>query len=330
MIPRSVPSALPLGLRRRLRGPIAAALRPVIRAGAGKIGVILAYHGIQREEPETVEVVPSIGRERFRDHLRHLRRHYRVVPLPELVSAAAGRQRGEPFPLALTFDDDLGEHVDQAAPLLAAEGLPATFFLCGRDLLGDGEFWWETLQRAVDAELDIGELGPAAAGRSAIASAQEPRAIAGSIASLPVEAREAVEAKLTALVGEQPPERRLAGEQITELAQAGHTIGFHTRRHQALTSLDQAALRLALSDGRDELAKASGAPIENISYPHGIADARVADAARDEGFVIGLTAGGKATAPDGDPLRLDRLPADELSVAELAAAIVAAIARALR
>ena len=251
------------------------------------------------------------------------------MALPGLIEAAVRRRRGEPYPVALTFDDDLGEHLEHAAPLLAAEGLPATFFLCGRDLLGDGEFWWETLQRAADAGASISELPPTAAtGPGPASSAAGLRARAASIEVLPPGERDAATAKLIALAGERTPERRLGERQIAELTRRGHSVGFHTRRHQLLTGLDDDALRSALNDGREQLARATGTPIEMIAYPHGRVDQRVADVAREEGFATGFATGGAGITPDSDPLRLDRLPADELSVSELAAAIPAAIARA--
>jgi peptidoglycan/xylan/chitin deacetylase (PgdA/CDA1 family) len=324
----SVFSALPTGLRRRLKGPAAALLQTALRARRGRIGVVLAYHAVRPREPSGLEVVPSIGRERLRDHLRHLRRHYRVVPLPKLVSVAADRQRGEPYPVALSFDDDLEEHLDHAVPVLAAEGLPATFFLCGRDLLGDGEFWWETLQRAADAGARLPELRQATGGPPAEPGAHDLRAIAADLEALPADELSAAEARLGALAGPRGVERKLGEAEIAELASEGHTVGFHTRRHRVLTGLDERGLAKALDEGREELSRATGAPVEMIAYPHGKADERVADAARDAGFAIGLALGGTAVTPREDPLLLERLPADELSVAELAAAIAAAIARA--
>ena len=55
-----------------------------------------------------------------------------VVPAEELQAAVAERQRGQRFPVCLTFDDDLSQHVDCAMPILRDTGVPATFFLCGR------------------------------------------------------------------------------------------------------------------------------------------------------------------------------------------------------
>ena len=55
--------------------------------------------------------------------------------------------------MAITFDDDLPEHVRDALPALRAADLPATFFLNGASLHSPHAFWWEELQQAVDGKL---------------------------------------------------------------------------------------------------------------------------------------------------------------------------------
>ena len=61
----------------------------------------------------------------------------------------------EPFPVALTFDDDLGHHVTHALPELRDAQAPATFFLCGSFLEEPRDYWWQRLQRAVDGGADV-------------------------------------------------------------------------------------------------------------------------------------------------------------------------------
>ena len=75
----------------------------------------------------------------------------------DILGAIRSRRRGERFPVAITFDDDLPEHVHEALPALRAAGVKATFFLNGASLDAPHAFWWEDLQRAVDGRL-IAEL----------------------------------------------------------------------------------------------------------------------------------------------------------------------------
>ena len=87
--------------------------------------------------------------------MRHIGRNYRVVRARELHDAITSRRRGEPFPLAITFDDDLSSHRNLAMPVLQQLGLTATFFLCGASLDGRSAFWWERLSRALGSGINV-------------------------------------------------------------------------------------------------------------------------------------------------------------------------------
>jgi peptidoglycan/xylan/chitin deacetylase (PgdA/CDA1 family) len=109
------------------------------------------------------------------------------------------------------------------------------------------------------------------------------------------------------LLGPDPSEHGLRAEDVGGLSQAGGEIGFHTRRHHALPSLDDGSLERELREGRDELARAAGHDPAVIAYPHGLVDDRVAAAAKAAGFAAGFTTRPEGVRPDSDPLRLGRL-----------------------
>ena len=67
------------------------------------------------------------------------------------------------------------------------------------------------------------------------------------------------------------------------------TIGFHTLDHVTLPALDDAGLETAVTRGRECLAAAAGAAARFLSYPHGKADARTAQALRRAGFEAAFT-----------------------------------------
>jgi peptidoglycan/xylan/chitin deacetylase (PgdA/CDA1 family) len=111
---------------------------------------------------------------------------------------------------------------------------------------------------------------------------------------------------LLALAGPDPSDAGLSAQAISRLVAAGHTIGFHTRRHDSLTQLDDAQLDRALDEGRADLAEIVRYPIDTLAYPHGYADSRVARAAGRAGFRLGFTVSRCATTPAADPLLLGR------------------------
>ncbi len=281
------------------------------RLSSSQVGVVLVYHrvGGPVSGDEDVEILPAVGSAVFERQLRDIHRRYRVVPAAEILRAVGTRRRGQRFPVAVTFDDDLAEHVDAALPALRRLGLTATFFLTGASLDGPHSFWWEDLQRAIDARL----VTPGDVPHVEVSAALErsPRAIldvAGEIVRLTPEQRGEVAAVLRTAAG--PPAAGLRARRVRALTEAGCTVGFHTLRHDALPALSDAQLKDALREGRDELAEAAAAPVDLIAYPHGKADDRVANAAREAGFALGFTTARGAVRRDTDPLRVPRTVPD--------------------
>jgi hypothetical protein len=61
-----------------------------------------------------------------------------------------------------------------------------------------------------------------------------------------------------------------------------------------------------VSDGRDAVAAAAGAPVRLFSYPHGGVDARAAAAVRDAGYAAAFTSVSRPVTPDTEPALLGR------------------------
>jgi peptidoglycan/xylan/chitin deacetylase (PgdA/CDA1 family) len=203
-----------------------------------------------------------------------------------------------------------------ALPILRRAGVPATFFLCGASLERPFAFWWERLQRAFDLHADEvrGLVGGSALGAQA-ASLHEFGAI---IEAMTPEERDQVSARLTHTLGPDPENAGIRADDVRKLASSGMEIGFHTLRHDPLPSLDAAALARALSDGRDMLEAVAGRRLSTIAYPHGRADRRAANAARQAGFEIGFTGERQAVGPESDPLLLGRLGPSYRSIGHFA------------
>ena len=272
----------------RVGARAAALLIAAARWSGRRSGVVIMYHDVGDPQGDwTRELVPPIGTELFEAQLRHLGEQYKVVPASQIIDAAMERRRGELFPVAITFDDDLSSHARIAAPLLERLGLSATFFLSGASLDGPFSFWWQRLQRATDLGLPIKELVEGATTESA----GEPRiqSIAETIERMPPEERAAVSERLLEWVGSEDLDNGLSREDVSVLVGAGSEIGFHTLEHHRLTTLDDAALAASMNEGRARLAEATGADIDLIAYPHGAADARVARAAASAGYRFGFT-----------------------------------------
>ena len=135
------------------------AVRLARRSSSGR-GLALVYHRIADVGGnEERELVPAIATRTFEWQVRHLRTHYQPVTASGLPAAARGRRRGEPFPVAITFDDDYASHRQTAMPSLLRSGVPATFFLGGGPALDRPFFfWWEMLQQAADRGIPLESL----------------------------------------------------------------------------------------------------------------------------------------------------------------------------
>ncbi|HWM12325.1 MAG TPA: polysaccharide deacetylase family protein, partial [Solirubrobacteraceae bacterium] len=281
MLLPGTPTPAPARIRERLarpaRRPGATALAVALRGTDRQLGLALCFHSVGDPQGRAGwALVPALGTRLFAAQVRHLRARYRLVLARELPEAVATRRRGDRFPLAITFDDDLAAHEDTAR-LLRSLRVPATFFLGGATLDGPRPYFWQVLQAALDAGLSPAD--------PLLPRARDPHGpggthrIAAAIRELGPDEREA----LTATLAARAPERQEPGlreEAVRELARAGFEIGFHTRDHDALDRLDDQALARALRDGREQLEAVVRAPLRTVAYPFGLADERVAGAAR--------------------------------------------------
>jgi peptidoglycan/xylan/chitin deacetylase (PgdA/CDA1 family) len=298
-------------LRSLLGAPLASLLLYPLRLSRRRLGVAVMYHGVaDRTGDQARELVPPHGIGLFEAQLRHLQAHFGLVPASELLGAARERRRGERFPVAVTFDDDLRSHALVSMPALRRLGAPATFFVCGASLDGPHHFWWELLQAA----LDRGE-GPTARrmveerwGRlPGSASVPLIRRLAAALEGLPPADREATTERLASLAGPPPRDTGMPATDVQALADEGFEIGFHTLHHHRLTSLGDADLSRALSEGLERLEGTLGSRPVLIAYPHGKADERVAAAAREAGFRCGFTSRPRAVTSESNPFLLGRV-----------------------
>ncbi len=292
---------------------IARVLERAARHSGRGLGVALVYHRVGEPpgDPRR-DLVPVLATSLFAKQVNHLVSHYRLVTGSELTTAVRTRQPGQPFPVAITFDDDLASHVEIAAPLLAEVGATATFFVSGASLHEPGRFWWERLQDALARDLDLDTLGLEGPPKRSV------HELGLRIQNLPPRTHDQLDVKLAELVGPDPPDSGLRSELLRRLATSGAEIGFHTRRHFLLPTLGDEELEDAMRVGHPELEEVAGQPLRTMSYPYGEADERVAAAAQAAGFVAGFTGVRGAVTVTSHPLLLGRISPSYTSVGELA------------
>ncbi len=286
--------------------PLAAVLERVVRFSGRRVGIVLVYHRVaDANGQDHGTFTPSLGVHVLEDQLRHILARYSVVPAVDLQDAVRQRRRREPFPVAVTFDDDLTSHADITLSVLKQVGVRATFFLSGASLEQPFSFWWERLYRAIAVGADVGAISAAVRGHAdRVAHTSD---LQSEIELLAPADRDNVAALLLEAGGPDPPNAGLRADQLRTLLASGMDIGFHTLRHDRLTSLAPTDLDRAMVCGRAALERLVGHRMTAIAYPYGQANRAVADAAEAAGFATGFTVQQRPVLADSNPLLLGRL-----------------------
>ncbi len=270
--------------------------------------LVLVYHRLGVAAPAGCEVVPSVPVSLFKAQLQALGAVVDFVALEEIIAENRGRSGGHQHGprVAVTFDDDLPSHVEHALPVLQELGVPATFFLSGRALHGLGAYWFQHLEALLIAY----GVRRTAAKLSTPGSSAAPLVLA-------CERSADLRRRVSELAEDLPAPGVLQGDGIAALGAAGMTIGFHTVGHDRLPDLDDAALEVAVSRGREDLAAAAGSAVRYFAYPHGKADARSAIAVRRAGFDAAVTGAARPVRDRDDRYCLGRWEPGPLGVDDL-------------
>ena len=314
-------AALPEPVRERTRIALAARLEARRRRSPAVRGAAIVLHAVapRAGDPE-LEVDPPLETARLEAVVGYLARRYAPVRAAELVAAARAREPGERLPVAVTFDDDLPAHREHAAPVLERHGVVATAFLCD----ARAPFWWQLLQVVVDSRrVAPSGLAPVPADLVAQALDRRPGAIgrlAKAIEDLPPAKRDGVGQALRAAAPELPPV--LGADGAAALVAAGWEVGFHTARHDLLTTLDDEALGDALE--RRRLGGVDALP-RTLAYPHGKAGAREAAAARRAGYSAAFTGRASVLTEATDEHLIGRLQPDTATLGRFALQLARAL-----
>jgi len=275
--------------------------------------LILMYHRVL--EASDPFLPDDINREEFTAQMQVLKRDYRTFTLAE----AARRLAEHSLPrrsVVVTFDDGYRDNCENALPILAEQGIPATFFVAS-GFLGSGRMWNDTVIEAL-RRADAGELDLSASGLGKHTIAGDPdrvKAMNTLIRALKyhsMEERQALVDELAAVVGKPlPDDLMMAPKQVRKLFDAGMEIGGHTCQHPILSNIDTDSAEREIVSGRDALQEITGARVSSFAYPNGNPgrDYRRehVEILRRNGFDTAVsTAWGCATAAS-DPLQLPRI-----------------------
>ena len=275
--------------------------------------LVLLYHRVAdlARDPHDLAVHPD----RFAQHCQILKQRFTVVPLRTVT-------RSFERAIAITFDDGYADNAAEARRILAAAGLPATFFITVGRLGLRREVWWDRLAQLLllcettsDAvEIELGGRPLWVDIRSAAGRERAHWALFWRLRPMRPSAIESVLDDLEGRLGVRSVDREayrwMTSDELVALSRTGGVdIGGHTVTHPFLAALDPDEQRREIRGCRDSLEMMLGSAAHLFSYPYGGSDAIATvtpTLVRDAGFTMGCTTTGGLARADCDPFRLPR------------------------
>ncbi len=284
---------------------------------------ILMYH---RLGPQ------GLPQEVFAHQMRYVSKHYRLLPLEELVRRHVHK---EPMPrgaMAITFDDGYRDCLEVAQPILSSLGLPATVFPVVSGIK-DAQPLWTHVVTTVCEHLPANEVSvplDSETRRYSWRNDAERGLVAETIKEqLKRLDSQSFERALAFLKAQCPDWKRLTWEQapivdrqgLLTLQKSGWNVGAHTVTHPILSRLSLDQLRGEIEGSKRWLEEQLKEPVSVFCYPNGKSDdynPAVIQIVEASGFSAACTAEEGWNDDTTSPWQMKRLVTSELSLAVFA------------
>jgi peptidoglycan/xylan/chitin deacetylase (PgdA/CDA1 family) len=244
--------------------------------GSWRGALVLNYHRIGDGSASTLDrALWSARAEQLDRQLAFVAANFDVIG-PSDLAAAARAPRGRR--VLVTFDDGYRDLYTEAFPLLQANGIRATMFLCTGFVDGVASAWWDEIAWMMRSSRDPSlPAGPWAQGPLPLT----PPELEASIARVndayrllePGPAAAFLDALASATgAGHRPPvpEDWITWEMAREMRAAGHEIGAHTVTHPLLSRLSPERQREEIVGSLDRVEAETGERPRSFSYPVGL------------------------------------------------------------
>ncbi len=286
---------------------------PLLRRLTGRRHAILTFHRIHdgNSLPDGFCSCPSHSVKNFRAALSWCKRHYRFVPLSDLV-----RFRGDRTPLcAVTFDDGWRDNYRFALPVLRELDIPATVFIVTSKIGAKTPFWQQKLGecfRKANSSNDCRDALKASFRDLHDANDFTPalfRRTVSRLKRLPARLREPLIDRVAEQCGvEEQRERLFLNEaEIHAMREHGINFGSHTHTHPVLTTEEPSDIHAELFDSRERLQQILDEPVLMLSYPNGNWSVEIARMAATVGYRIACTTIHGHTSAHSNELALPRI-----------------------
>lgn len=292
---------------------LAGIARRVRHRNSGKRLHILEYHGVSEDGLETEGI---ISQQRFLQHIRYLKRNYRVSSHLEASHFLKGEYSPSRDLVLITFDDGYANNFTAAWPVLAQESVPAIVFLTTGFLDGT-PLWFDVARRSLETlqSLHGTQLPDLLAklrldttrgtGRSSVDQVVE------HLKSLPEDRRvRAVEELQDESGSPKDLSRPVLWSQVLKMHRAGIEIGGHTVTHPILSKLSKKRQEEEIMGCWARIYDATGIDSTAFAYPNG----SMIDFNEDtfavlhsSRFAVAMTTHRGSNLPGSDPYSLRRI-----------------------
>jgi peptidoglycan/xylan/chitin deacetylase (PgdA/CDA1 family) len=232
------------------------------RATSAGMARILMYHNFCGHGETDTDAV-SVGV--LRNHLAYLRRHFRVIPLAQIVEQLNSRRQLDDVTVALTIDDGRRNCYEFLFPLLQEFTMPATLFVVSSFIAGQDWVWTDKVLWLSEQPFRPDEL-----------SSANIEKLFGILNQMRPEVRDARIAAIAATMGvsipkEAPPKyAACTWSELREMAHSGLVdIGSHTATHPILASITDEESRQELTLSRSQIEAGLGRQISSFCFPNG-------------------------------------------------------------
>ena len=284
--------------------------------------LIVMYHGILPEK-RPWDHWCQIPADEFRWQIAHLKRHYEVLPLSEII---ARRIAGQPLPprcAAITFDDGLRNNFEVAFPILRELNVPATMYLATGYIDTDVLLWQDRLFAEIQSfdsmKLD---LSSHTLGRHQWNNAANRQHVFDTLLArlkqLPVEHKDCILADICSQTQNAGLKNStshdfqlMSWENASEMLDSGLIeIGPHTVNHELLSRLPDEQVHSEIADSHAAVLENLGTSSPTFAFPNGTKadyDQRVFYALKECGIPAAVTTVSGLNRPSQSIVELKRV-----------------------
>jgi peptidoglycan/xylan/chitin deacetylase (PgdA/CDA1 family) len=218
------------------------------------------FSGLNGADPDALNV------EGIRRQFTYLRRHFRVVPLLQLVEQLGSGRKLDRHMVALTIDDGRRNCYEFLFPLLKEFGMPATFFVVSSFIRGEDWIWtdkviWLSEQPNPPEELVPGTLGGVFRSLNRMRPEERNARIEAMAKSTGATIPRTAPAKYTPC----------SWSELREMADSGlMEIGSHTVTHPILSSVTDEESWDELTRSRSQIEEGVGRAVNCFCFPNGM------------------------------------------------------------